>query len=506
MSLEIKFTREEISRVKTDIVVILCRQIPGDEKKPGHLLKEDGGQRINRLLDGELEEIIKEELFTGELGKYKFIQTGGRIAAKNILLIGMGKTDDFTIDILRIIGKEMAAAASEISAKSITGTLQSGKIGKYKPEERIEAIAQGMVMGTYRFDLYKDKKNRDKQTLKSLFVYYDKNPNRVKEAALTGIALGEAINSARDLVNMAADDLTPSKLASEAIKISKKSGITCRVLDEKALKREKMNLLLAVSRGAKNPPRLIHIHYKPKGKAKARIAIIGKGITFDSGGYHLKPTQHIENMKSDMGGAASVLGIASLLRTIKPKVEIDAIIPAAENMIDANAIKPGDVVKSRSGKTVEIQNTDAEGRLILADAIDYAKGKKPDIIIDLATLTGHVRYSLGEIYTAILGNDQKLIDKILAVSKEAGEPSWQLPLEKEYLKGLTEGIADLNNNGKSKAGTIVGALFLAEFVDKTKWVHLDIACSSWHDEEYKYHPKGGSGAGIVTLIKFLEQI
>ena len=265
-----------------------------------------------------------------------------------------------------------------------------------------------------------------------------------------------------------------------------------------------MNLISAVSRGSLNPPRFIHIRYKPAKKTNKSMAIVGKGVTFDSGGYNLKPSRHIENMKADMGGAAAVLGLMKILPVIKPNVVVDAYIPASENMIDGEAHKPGDVIKSRSGKTVEILNTDAEGRLLLADAIDYAIAKKPDILIDLATLTGGVRYALGEIYTAILGNDQKLIDNILAASKEAGEPMWQLPLEKEYLKGFKESIADMSNTGKSFASTINGALFLNEFVGKTKWGHLDIAEAAWSDDARGYRSKGGTGAGVQTLVKFLQ--
>jgi leucyl aminopeptidase len=228
-------------------------------------------------------------------------------------------------------------------------------------------------------------------------------------------------------------------------------------------------------------------------------------VTFDSGGINLKPSRHIETMKCDMAGAAAVLGLMKLLPVIQPGVIVDGYIPTAENMVDGKAHKPGDVVKSRNGKTVEIINTDGEGRLLLADAIDYAIQKKPDALIDLATLTGSVRYALGEIYTAILGNDQKLINKVIDASKEAGEPTWQLPLVKEYLKGYVDGIADLNNVGKTFAGTISGALFLHEFVGKTKWAHLDIAETAWTEEDRNYRTKGGTGAGIQTLVKFLQK-
>jgi leucyl aminopeptidase len=310
----------------------------------------------------------------------------------------------------------------------------------------------------------------------------------------------------RDLVNTPANDMTPEILARRARDISAECRLSCRVLDKKGIEAEKMGLLLAVARGSENEPRFVHMHYKPAGKAKTKVALIGKGITFDTGGYDLKPGRYMINMKNDMAGAAICIAVMKVLSAFKPRVEVNAYLPLCDNMIDAKAEVPGNIVRSRTGKTVELISTDSEGRLILADAISYALDKKPDYIVDLATLTGGVLYALGEIYTAVLGNDQRFIDRYLAASKAENEHAWQLPLEKEYNKDAAEGPADLKNALKTKADTIGGALFLNEFVGDTKWFHLDIAESAWSEEEKDFITKGGTGTMVRTLVRLLMEM
>lgn len=503
MKIRTKIIKENLSKVKTDLAVIECEYISNSKKLPAKLMKNDGGIDLDKNFHGIVKKIITEELFTGALAKTKLIHTNSKTGPKRILVIGIGKLDDFSLDTMRIVGAKIAKYANEIKAKDICGMLENKNIKGLSPEKRIQALIEGMNLGNYEFTKYKNKKHLEKKTFETVKIIFQGNPNKINQGIKLGTKISEAMNYAKDLINATGYDVTPAYLANEAKKIAKENNLKCKIFDERGLKKQRMNLLLAVAQGALNPARLIHLTYKPKTKPKATITIVGKGVTFDSGGYNLKPSRHIEDMKHDMSGAAAVLGLMKIVKEIKPNLEIHALIPAAENMIDGKAHKPGDIIESRSGKTVEIINTDAEGRLLLADAFDYALEQKPDIIIDLATLTGHVLYGLGEIYTAILGNDQKLIDKIITAAKAGGEPTWQLPLEKEYLKGLKAGIADLNNNGKSLAGTIVASLFLHEFIGKTKWAHLDIACSAWYNEEKHYRSKGATGAGIQTLVNFL---
>lgn len=503
MKIDYKFTKEDITEVKADIVAVECKKISNKSKKPGELLKEDGGIALDKKLGGLIGRIIKEEEFEGELGEIKVIHTDGKIGAKKIVVFGIGNGKEFSLDLFRKLGAEIARVANDLRAGSLVIVPEPRNINKLPVHERMQALSEGITLGGYKSERYKDKKDIKEHTLKTLILAFSGKTAQISNALILGTEIADAINYARELVNVPAEDMTPDILAKEAQKICKGNLLSCQVLDEKDMRRERMNLILAVSRGSENSPRFIHIKYRPAGKAKATIALLGKGVTFDSGGYNLKPSRHIEMMKDDMAGAAAVLATMKLLPVLKPKVSVDAYIPASENMIDAKAQKPGDIIKSRNGKTVEINNTDAEGRLLLADALDFALQKKPDIMIDIATLTGGVLYALGEIYTAIIGNDQKLIDKLIAASKEGGEPTWQLPLEKEYLKGFKESIADLTNTGKSGAATITGALFLSEFVGDTKWAHMDIAESSWYKEDRGYHHKGGTGTGVQTFVKFL---
>jgi leucyl aminopeptidase len=501
MKLEYTFTKEPITNVAADIVMVRCRK--DAKKKVATLLAADGGTLLDAALKGLISGIISEEEFSGEKGKCKAINTRGLLKAKNVLLIGTGEDSEFDLDAIRLAGSKASKIANELKAETIAGVVQPEGIFGMKAEARMQAFAEGMVYGGYRFDRYKTGKEKPKNTLKTVHLACKKDQQPIKNALERGSVIAEAICYAKDLVNTPGYDMTPEALAKEARTLCRDNGLRLTILDEKAIIKEKMRLITAVAMGASNPSRFIHIGYSPKKKARVRVAIVGKGITFDSGGYNLKTGKGIDHMKDDMAGAAAILAIVKLLPVIRPDAAVDAYIAAAENMIDGKAIKPGDVVTARNGKNIEILNTDAEGRLILADAFSYALEDKPDILIDIATLTGGVAYALGEIYTAILGNDQKLVDRLIGASKEGGEPTWQLPLEKEYLKGYKEGIADLNNTGKTLAGTISAALFLQEFVGGAKWAHLDIAESSFAKEERGYRAKGGTGAGVKTLVNFL---
>ena len=497
MGVEVELTRGDILEWKGDGIIISCWE--GEDGK-GVLSREDGGIQLDRKLGGMISSTILEEGFGGKIGSAKVISTLGH--PKKIILIGAGKREKFKTDTVRCIGAKAKEVANEIKLKDIALLFPQGNIKGFSARERLAALVEGLVLGGYSFMRY--KKEQDKETLKKVYIFSSGREALEREIVLASIETAKAVLYARDLVNTPAIDMTPEVLAKEAEAIAEKSHLWCKILTEEEIKKEGMNLILAVSKGSKNPPRLIHLKYRPK-KTKKRIVLVGKGVTFDTGGYNLKSTQNIEHMKSDMAGAAAVIAAMGSLSVTRPDVEVSGFIPAVENAIGGSAIKPGDVIRSRSGKTIEISNTDAEGRLILADAIDYAIQKeRPDILIDIATLTGGVLYALGELYTAALGNSEGLITRLIRAGLEAGEPIWQLPLEEEYLDGFKEGIADLNNIGKTKAQTIGGALFLSEFVKGgVQWAHLDIAAAAWANEDRLYRKKGATGAGTALFIKFL---
>jgi leucyl aminopeptidase len=507
--MQIKFSHEPLEKTKTDIVVVLAAQKSSkgkDDKGIAVLQKSDGGVALDSALGGLLSKIIAEEKFRGETASFRIIYSQGRIPAKMILLMGLGKPDEFSNDVLRKIGAKIASVANEFKAKNTAGLIQPESMKSFSPHSRVQALMEGFILGSYKFEQYKDKKDIEPDTFsESIFIFKGNHAaqQKIRAAIDRAILAADSVNMVRDLVNMPPKDLTPDALAKKAREVAVSAKLGCKILGLKEIKEERMGLLLAVARGSENEPRFIHLSYRPSKKAKKKIALVGKGVTFDSGGYDLKPSKHMLAMKNDMAGAATCIAVMKIISVLKPEVEIDAYMPATDNMIDAKAEVPGNIIKSRNGKTVEISNTDAEGRLILADAIDYALERKPDIIIDVATLTGGVLYALGEIYTAVLGNDQRLIEKYIKAANEANEPAWNLPLVKEYKKGFLGGPADLSNVSKTFASTISGALFIEEFVKDVKWLHLDIAESAWAEEAQHYIPKGGTGATVRSLVNFL---
>jgi leucyl aminopeptidase len=324
-----------------------------------------------------------------------------------------------------------------------------------------------------------------------------------------GRVIGDSMNFTRDLANEPANVLTPTEMANRANAMAAETGLSCEILDEAQMEQLGMGSLLSVSAGSEQPAKLIVLKYTPAastGKDGALLALVGKGITFDTGGISLKPAEGMDAMKYDMSGGATVIGTMRAIGLLKPTVPVLGVVAAVENMPDGKATRPGDVVTAMNGKTVEILNTDAEGRLILADAVAYAETQGATRIVDMATLTGAVVIALGDVNTGILGTSQELIDEIIACSKEVGEKFWQLPVGKEYSAQIKSDIADIKNIGKGrKAGTIAGAVFIQEFVKDAQWAHLDIAGTAWNDEPKPHHSKGPSGVAVRTLLRLVER-
>lgn len=503
-------TRATPNSFKADLVAIGLFERPDEEKKAKKgkkkhaLIKHiDGGLDLDKALGGEISKQIAAENFTGARETHRLLFTAGRIPARFVLLIGLGPRKDCSLSVLREFGAQLTRAGCEVGAESAAVVLERGTIDEMAPQARARAVTEGMVLGGYKFERYKTEKEDDKPELARMHFLYQGNAKPVKEAIDEGAIVAEAQNLARDLVNIPGNDLTPRQIAARARAVAKGTGLGCTVLGPDVMKRERMEGILTVTRGSAEPPTFVVLKYKPKGRSSGHVALVGKGITFDAGGISLKPPRHMDQMKSDMAGAATVLAAMQAIGKLRPKVQVSAYIPASENMPDGKAVKPGDIIKMRNGKTVEIVNTDAEGRLVLADALSYAAGKKPDVIVDLATLTGGAVYCCGELYTLVMSEEQKLVDRLMRSAEAAGEPMWQLPIVEEYKKGYTSGIADFNNTGKSKAQTINGAIFLREFVGDTTWAHLDIAASSWTDEQLPTSPKGGTGVPVRTVVDFV---
>jgi leucyl aminopeptidase len=324
-----------------------------------------------------------------------------------------------------------------------------------------------------------------------------------------GKIIGDSMNFTRDMANEPPNILHPTEMANRAQKMAKEVGLKCEILDEKQMEKLGMGSLMSVSIGSAQPAKMIVLRYEPKkttGKKGELLALVGKGITFDTGGISIKPSEGMDAMKYDMSGGATVIGTMRAIGLLQPTIPVLGIVAAVENMPDGNATRPSDVVTAMNGKTVEILNTDAEGRLVLADAVAYAEKQGATRIVDMATLTGAVIIALGDLNTAVLGNDQDLVDEIIACGKEVGENFWQLPIGAEYSKAIKSDIADIKNiGGGRKAGTIIGAVFIQEFVKDAKWAHLDIAGTAWADNEKPHHSKGPTAIAVRTLLKLVEK-
>jgi leucyl aminopeptidase len=361
---------------------------------------------------------------------------------------------------------------------------------------------EGALLGTYRFERYLTDPARKAAPVER-FVLAAGPAAAVARAVLPAAEeVAVALALARDLVNEPAAAVTPAAFAREAQRAVRRARLRATVLGPRELKRERMGALLAVAQGSEQPPRLVHLVYKPR-RAKAKLALVGKGVTFDSGGYDLKTADGMLDMKCDMSGAAAVLAAVIALARLGAPVEVHGVMGLVENLVSGRAYKPGDVLATRRGKTVEVNNTDAEGRLVLADVLDYVRTKvRPDAIVDVATLTGACVVALGPMASGVMGNDQALIDRVLAAARASGEKMWPLPLYDEYLEQLKSDVADLKNTGGRWGGALTAGLFLREFVDRTQpWVHLDIAGPAFASTDHPYWGKGGTGAAAATLIE-----
>jgi leucyl aminopeptidase len=366
-----------------------------------------------------------------------------------------------------------------------------------------QALAEGLELAAYGFHVYKS----DPDPCRIERVVVVGTGGKVVQAALTrGQRIARGVNFARDLVNEPGGHLSPTVLAARAEAMATEVGLDVDILDAKAIKKAKLGGLLGVNRGSVEPPRLIRLRYQPKGRARGTVALVGKGITFDTGGYSIKTADGMATMKDDMGGAAAILGALSVVDVTKPKVAIDAIIPATDNMVSGDATRPGDVLTARNGKTIEVLNTDAEGRLILADALALASEAKPDAIVDLATLTGACMVALGNRIAGLMGNTPGWLAQIRAAAERTAEPVWELPLPADYRRLIDSDVADLKNVAAGRyGGALVAGLFLQEFVAPgIPWAHLDIAGPAWSDNADGVLPKGGTGFGVRLLVDVLD--
>ncbi|HKY03868.1 MAG TPA: leucyl aminopeptidase [Blastocatellia bacterium] len=483
--------------VEADALVVTIYE--GDKADEGVLRELD--ERSN----GIITELLAGDEMRGKQGDMVYVYRPGNFRARRLLLVGGGKRDDYSFNTIRKITGSAARFLRSKGARSMAILRRS----QLDLGPSAQAAVEGALMALFEPDMYKTE-NKEERRIDELILVAATSGS--EEALARGVEcgriIGEAVNYARQLSNEPGSTLTPSELAEQARETATRYGLDIDVLDEARMKELGMGALLGVARGSDEPAKLIVLRYmpdetEPLGNDQEIIAIVGKGITFDSGGISIKPAENMEKMKYDMSGASATLAAMRAIAQLKPRVNVIGLMPSSENLPSGRAYKPGDVLRAMSGKTIEVINTDAEGRVILADAISYARRLGATRIIDLATLTGACAIALGTVNAAILGNDQAFIDEVRQAGREVGERLWQLPMDEEYRDMIKSDIADIKNSAGRYAGTITAAYFLREFAEDTPWVHLDIAGTAWENERKPYIAKGPTGIGIRTLINYV---
>ncbi|HXV21217.1 MAG TPA: leucyl aminopeptidase [Desulfuromonadales bacterium] len=464
---------------------------------------------LDQALDGAITKAAREKEFTGKQGQMLLLHSGKRLAAERVLLVGLGKEKGAGDERLR---QGVATATTFLQGKQIstfTVSLPSFSLREAGMTAKAQAAAEGIALAAYRFDRYRTEKREElPPVLKDvcLLVEKQKDLQEVEAGVATARCICRGVSLARDLVNEPGNVKSPEFLAARATAVADEVGLKCTVLGQKDLEKEGCGALLGVAQGSVREPRLIVLEYHGGNRDAQPIALIGKGVVFDAGGISLKPAEKMDEMKMDMAGGAAVLGTLLAAALLKLPVNLVGIIPAVENLPSGSAIRPGDILTSLSGRTIEVLNTDAEGRLILADALTFAARFKPRVVIDLATLTGACIIALGHHATAALGNHTGLIRQLLHAGEESGERLWQLPLWDDYAAQIKSDIADVKNIGGRPAGTITAAAFLQKFAEDFTWAHLDIAGTAWEEKGRHYLPKGGTGVGVRLLIHYLRKI
>jgi leucyl aminopeptidase len=458
---------------------------------------------LDQALGGTLRRAIQDERFRAKPGQSLHLHTQGRLPAGRVALFGMGSRAAIRPASLQSFAGRAARLANSVGAASLA-LLPPGAVAN-DLAAHIQVLSEGLLLGAYRFDRYISEEKRNPQTLANVLLLVDGSAPDLPAAVTRGQRVAEAIMRARDLVNEPAAVMTPTRLAAVAREIADQNHLELTVLGPNECRERGMGLFLAVAQGSPEEPRFIHLAWKPTG-AKKRIVLVGKGVTFDSGGLSLKPNDAMLDMKTDMAGSAAVISVMEAIARERLPVEVHALAACTENMPSGTSYKLGDVLRSKAGKTVEINNTDAEGRLTLADALSYGLELRPDAIFDFATLTGACVVALGPHIAGVMSNNEALNAEWLAAAKAAGEEMWPLPLPDRLLDQLKSDVADMKNTGERWGGALTAGLFLKEFVGETPWAHVDLAGPSSADKESGHVAKGGTGFGVATIFEYLRRV
>jgi leucyl aminopeptidase len=463
---------------------------------------------VDRALDGIISKLVADGEISGKLGETAVIHHCDNLKVRKVIVVGLGKRDDFDYEAVRRAAGAAAKKAKEIKAKRVGTVIHGAGIRHLDMMIVAQSLVEGTILSQYTFAEYKKPDDIHSISTFSIIDIDKAKVLKIKKAAELGRILAESQNIARDLINAPANNLTPELLFRRIRSTIRKSGLSriikCHCLNKKTLQHMGMGALLSVGQGSSSDPKFIVLRVRTANRPL--ICLIGKTVTFDSGGISIKPSAGMGTMKGDMAGGAVAIGATLSLARARNKVNLMTIIPAVENMPSGSAYRPGDVVRAMNGKTIEIVSTDAEGRLTIADALTYGENKGARTIIDIATLTGGCAVALGNSVAAVMGNAQELIDKIIEISRVTGEAFWQLPLYDEYKKQIRSDVADLKNSGGRNASTITAGLFLQEFIDKAHWLHIDVAGKELTEKGSYYTPIGGTGFGVRTLHELIKRL
>jgi leucyl aminopeptidase len=492
--MQVEVRREDPAAVVCDALIIPLTQ---SDSLPRSLAA------LDRALDGRIQTYLDAASFKGDSGDHVGFPAGDGIGAAHVVLVGLGEAR--SVDARSVREAAGRAVMTLTRRKKLRAALLVPAVRRLDARATGQTLAEGAILGGYRFDGYKTL-DKGPPGLEKLVLLATGSGSLapLRAGVRIGVAIGESVNAARDLANEPGSVATPAYLASQARVFAKEAGLTAHVLTPRELEKQKMGAILAVGRGSANPPRLIVLEHGEPSPRRPTIALVGKGITFDTGGISIKPAANMDAMKGDMSGGAAVLGAMRAIGLLKLPLHVVGIVAAAQNMPDGNAYLPGDIVETAAGITLEILNTDAEGRVVLSDALHYATHYEPDAIIDLATLTGAKIVALGSSCCAVIGSDEKLIQKLRDAGDRAHERAWPLPLWPEHKRKIKGDVGDLKNTGGREAGSIMAAALLSHFVGDFPWAHLDIAGNEFSSSNGPLAPRGATGFGVRLLVELLR--
>ena len=488
-----------------------CKQATLDQESADALIigvLEDAAPRFPRslLLEKICEDFLALDDFKPKLNETALIYPNQHVGPRRVLFVGLGERDEFNRDKVRQSVGTAARELMKLGVSRFAVAVETFTIGDTKPQDIAQCVAEGAMLATYQFNEYKEIPKDERVSVDQVTFLCESGElvSEIDEGVKIGATVASATTFARDLQNHPGNRMTPTRLAEVSEKMATSVGLRYEVLDRTAMKKLKMGSLLGVAKGSLEPPRFIILEHNGNNLDLDTVVLVGKGITFDSGGISIKPSASMEEMKFDMSGAAAVIGAMQAVAQLEIPLHVVGLVPAAENLPSGSAVKPGDILTASSGTTIEIINTDAEGRLILADALLYAHRFKPNAVVDLATLTGACVVALGYYATGLFSTDETLVERLLEAGKNTGERLWRLPLWDEYQEDMKSDHADLKNSGGRWGGASTAAAFLANFVEGYPWAHLDIAGTAYTEKEKGYTLKGGTGVGVRLLVQFLR--